>query len=112
METQLNAMQQKAYTLRSMGQAHEDSLVAIAMVISLPPSYSTLSTILMSTSDKLTVDSIISQVLVEEKLKRSPENQSALVARTSDKQKEASKTKDEKKRPGKCNYCSFKGHWE
>ncbi|KAJ8580825.1 hypothetical protein M405DRAFT_698838, partial [Rhizopogon salebrosus TDB-379] len=42
METQLNTMRQKAYVLKSLGQPLDDSLVAIAMVISLPPSYSIL----------------------------------------------------------------------
>ncbi|KAG2349506.1 hypothetical protein BDR05DRAFT_871667 [Suillus weaverae] len=39
MEPQLNAMHQKAQVLNSLGQALDDSLVAIAMVISLPSSY-------------------------------------------------------------------------
>jgi len=67
METQLNVMRQKSFMLKSLGQALDDSLVAIAMVISLPQSYSTLRTILMSADDKLTVDGVISQVLIEEK---------------------------------------------
>jgi len=67
METQLNAMHQKAYILSTLGQTLDDTLVATAMVISLPPSYSTLHTILMSTSDKLSINTVIAQVLVEEK---------------------------------------------
>jgi hypothetical protein len=67
METQLNAMQQKAHILTSLGQPLDDTLVAVAMVISLPPSYAILRTILMSTSDKLTTEAVITQVLVEEK---------------------------------------------
>ena len=35
METQLNAMRQKAYVLKSLGQPLDDSLVAVAMVILL-----------------------------------------------------------------------------
>ncbi|KAJ8580272.1 hypothetical protein M405DRAFT_689591, partial [Rhizopogon salebrosus TDB-379] len=42
METQLNSMRHKAQILSSLGQSLDDTLVAIAMVISLPPSYSTL----------------------------------------------------------------------
>ncbi|KAJ8585025.1 hypothetical protein M405DRAFT_687140, partial [Rhizopogon salebrosus TDB-379] len=42
METQLNAMRQKSYVLKSLGQPLDDTLVAVAMVISLPSSYSTL----------------------------------------------------------------------
>lgn len=44
------------------GTLSDDSLIAIAMVISLPSSYATLRTILMSTDDKLSVDAVISQV--------------------------------------------------
>ncbi|KIN99147.1 hypothetical protein M404DRAFT_30610 [Pisolithus tinctorius Marx 270] len=63
METQLNAMWQKAHILLSLGQPLNDSLVAITMVISLLQSYSTLWTILMSSNDKLTIETVISQVL-------------------------------------------------
>jgi len=45
METQLNSMQQKANVLKTLGQPLKDSLIT-AMVILLPPSYSTLQTIL------------------------------------------------------------------
>jgi len=42
MEPQLNAMRQKGQVLTSLSQTLNDSLVAIAMVISLPSSYLTL----------------------------------------------------------------------
>lgn len=42
METQLNAMRQKAYILKSLGQPLDDTLIAVVMVISLPTSYSIL----------------------------------------------------------------------
>ncbi|KIK18569.1 hypothetical protein PISMIDRAFT_14278, partial [Pisolithus microcarpus 441] len=52
METQLNAMHQKAHILASLGQPLNNSLIAIAMVISLPQSYSTLRTILGNVTGK------------------------------------------------------------
>ena len=67
LEPQLNAMCHKAHVLTSLGLKLEDALVTIAIVLSLPESYSTLRTILMSTEDKLLLDSIISQILIEEK---------------------------------------------
>ena len=82
METQLNSMQQKANVLKTLGQPLEDSFVAIAMVISLPPTYSTLQTILMATDDKLTTDTVINQVLIEEKLRKVSSTLSALAAKT------------------------------
>lgn len=48
---QLDAMTNKRHLLASLGVSLDDSLIAIAMVLSLPPSYSTLRTILMSTQD-------------------------------------------------------------
>ena len=42
LEPQLNAMHHKAHVLSSLGLKLEDTLIAIAMVISLPESYSTL----------------------------------------------------------------------
>jgi len=66
METQLNSMRQKV-VVSTLDQPLDDTLVVTAMVMSLPPSYSALRTILMSTSDKLSIDTVIAQVLVEEK---------------------------------------------
>ena len=65
METQLNSMQQKANILKMIGQPLDDSLVAIAMVISLPTSYLTLHTIFMAADDQLTMDIVINQVLIK-----------------------------------------------
>ncbi|OCH89833.1 hypothetical protein OBBRIDRAFT_695955, partial [Obba rivulosa] len=42
LEPQLNAMRHKARILASIGQPLDDFLVAVAIVISLPASYSTL----------------------------------------------------------------------
>ena len=81
METQLNSMQQKANVLKTLGQLLEDSLVVIAMVISLPPIYSTLQTILMAADDKLTTDAVINQVLIEEKSRKISLAHSALTTK-------------------------------
>ncbi|PSS17115.1 hypothetical protein PHLCEN_2v3239 [Hermanssonia centrifuga] len=67
LEPQLNTMRQKGYILSSLGKVLDNSLIAVAMVISLPPSYAVLCTILMSTDDKLTTDSVINAILTEEK---------------------------------------------
>jgi len=68
--------------LKTLGQPLKESLVTIAMVISLPPTYSTLRTILIATDDKLTMDAVISQVLIEEKLRKIASTHSALAAKT------------------------------
>ncbi len=61
-------MHHKAYVLTSLGLKLEDALVAIAIVISLPESYSTLRTILMSTEDKLLPDSCSERILITSSL--------------------------------------------
>ena len=67
MEPQLNAMRQKVHVLKSLGQSLDDSLVIVTIIISLPTSYSTLCTILMTTAGKLTVNWVVSQIIIEEK---------------------------------------------
>src|ERR1700675_1195279 len=80
LETQLNAMLQLSYNLHSLGQQLEDSLIAIAMIISLPDSYSTLRSILMATDLKLTTQSVKSSILQEEQLRRGTTSAVALAA--------------------------------
>ena len=116
MESQLNLMQQKANVLKTIGQPLGDSLVAIAMVISLLISYLTLHTILMATDDKLTMDMIIKQVLIEERSWKSP-GQMALSAKVTSQTKGKGKAKSgkksqKKKEKGTCTYCSKEGHME
>ncbi|OBZ71294.1 Retrovirus-related Pol polyprotein from transposon TNT 1-94 [Grifola frondosa] len=112
LEPQLNAMVHKSHILTSLGQKLDDSLIAIAMVISLPSSYSTLRTILMSTQDKLSSDNVVTQVLNEEKSRRDASPQSAFFTKTSGtKQKAKSgKFKSDGKGAKKCSYCKNKGH--
>ena len=114
MESQLNLMRQKANVLKTIGQPLNDLLVAIAMVISLPTSYSTLSTILMATDDKLTMDMVINQVLIEERSWKLP-GQTALSAKATSQTKSKGKAKSGKKsqkKKGTCTYCSKEGHTE
>ena len=107
-------MQQKANVLKTLGQPLEDSLIAIAMVISLPPTYSTLRTILMAADDKLMTDAVINQVLIEEKSRKVSLTLSALAAKTIGKSKQKGKGKVNKEDKGKksCTYCSKNGHTE
>jgi hypothetical protein len=57
LEPQLNTMLQLGYSLHSLGQKLDDSLIAITMIISLPDSDSTLRSVLMATDLKLTTES-------------------------------------------------------
>lgn len=64
----------------------------------------------MSSSDKLSIDTVIAQVLVEEKSRQTSNGQSVLFAKGPN-QKTKSKQKDKKKKE-KCTYCSIPGHEE
>ena len=114
MESQLNLMRQKANVLKTIGQPLDDSLVAIAMVISLPTSYSTLHTILMAADDKLTMDMVINQVLIKKRSRKSL-GQMALSVKATSQTKGKGKAKSGKKsqkKKGTCTYCSKEGHTE
>jgi hypothetical protein len=68
LETQLNSMLQLGYNLHALGQTLDNSLIAIAMIISLPDSYSTLHSILMATDLKLSTEKVKTSILQEELL--------------------------------------------
>ena len=108
LEPQLNVMCHKAHVLMSLGLKLEDALVAIAIVVSLPESYSTPRTILMFTEDKLLPDSVISQILIEEKSQKNPAQMALVAHRGKGKGKEKSKKDNKSKK--KCSYCKKKGH--
>ena len=96
--------------------------MAIAIIHSLPETYSTLKTILLSTpEDKLSSDAIINHILVEEKSQKSQStSQTAFVAylgkrkgKTQDKEKgRQGKGVDGKPKLGKYVYCKKKGHYK
>ena len=107
LESQLNEMRQKVSILASLEQKLDDSLVAVAMVISLPPSYSVLRTILMSTTDKLATDTVVNAILTEEKT-RQDASATALLAKTSQAKQKSAKWDERKKK--RCDHCHKLGH--
>jgi len=94
--------------------------MAVAIIHSLPETYSTLKTILLSTpEDKLSSNAIINHILVEEKSQQSQlTSQTAFIAhlgkgkgKAQDKGKgEQGKGADGKPKLGKYAYCKKKGH--
>ena len=115
LEPQLIAVRHKAYILKTLNHELSDALVAIALIISLPESYSTLRTILMTTpEDQLTTDSVVTQVLTEERSRQNPNtSQVALLARTAKGKAAPQKSfgkKDDKRSSIQCNHCKKKGH--
>jgi hypothetical protein len=126
LETQLNAMLQIGYNLHSLGPELDNSLIAIAMIISLPDSYSTLHSILMATDLKLTTQSVKSSILQEEQLRKGTNGSRALTARIQKKTTKNQRGQTKAKRPAGgdkgekdkngpkkvCNYagCGIKGH--
>ena len=68
LEPQMNTICHKAHIFQILNYSLTDSLVAIAIIHSLPETYFTLKTILLSTpEDKLSSDTIINHILVEKK---------------------------------------------
>ena len=118
----MNTIRHKAHILQTLNHSLTDSLMAIAIIYSLPKTYSTLKTILLSTpEDKLSSDAIINHILVEEKSQKSQStSQTAFVAylgkgkgKAQDKEKEGQeKGADEKPKLSKCIYCKKKGHYK
>ncbi|KAF5345487.1 hypothetical protein D9756_011381 [Leucocoprinus leucothites] len=117
MEPQLNDMRHKAYILKTLGEPISDSVVAHAMLLSLPDSYLTLRTILNSSpatiaGSFLSTDTVITQVLTEEKNAKLGNSQVAFIAHGKGKGKLSHKPNSDgdKKKGLKCNYCKKKGH--
>jgi hypothetical protein len=124
LEPQLNTLLQLGYSLHSLGQKLDESLIAIAMIISLPDSYSTLRSILMATDLKLTTKSVKMSILQEELLRKGTSTSTALQARISKKTTKSQKvqgkckgTNDKRERDKagnrkQCGYaaCGVKGH--
>ena len=122
LKPQMNTIRHKAHILQTLNHSLTDSLVAIAIIHSLPETYSTLKTILLSTPEnKLSSNAIINHILVEEKSQKSQStSQTAFVAylgkgkgKAQDKEKEGQgKGADGKPKLGKCAYCKKKSHYK
>ncbi|CDO75139.1 hypothetical protein BN946_scf184772.g6 [Trametes cinnabarina] len=111
MQLQLDAMLHKKHLLSTLDQPLDDSLVAIAMVISLPPSYSTLCTILMSSDATLSTDKVITSILEQEKLMQAEAKHSTFAARLGKgNAKHDNKSGKSKGDKPKCAHCKKLGH--
>ena len=72
LKPQMNTIHHKAHILQTLNHSLTNSLMAIAIIHSLPETYSTLKTILLSTpEDKLSSNVIINHILVEKKSQKS-----------------------------------------
>ena len=67
LEPQIQELLWTARMLSNAGLAFQDNLIALAIIMSLPPSLSTLSTILSDTEEsKLSSQDVLSKVIVDE----------------------------------------------
>jgi hypothetical protein len=80
--SQINEIRSYARKVIAMGRTMPDDLIAHAIIISLPPSYDTLSTILTSANSELELEPTINAILAEEERKKEAGG-SALCARVS-----------------------------
>ena len=116
LEQQFNLMRQKVHKLKSLGHDLTDSLIATAMIVSLPDSYSTLRQLLFMTEDsKLTTDFVIRQALMEERTRGGTQSHVALMGNIKGKKpsnhtKELPDDSTAWKKNLKCHYCKKKGH--
>ncbi len=101
-------MLHKKHLLTSLGQVLDNSFVAIAMVIPLPPSYSTLHTILMSSDSALSTEKVIAAIVEHEKMLES-EAKHTMLAACVGKGKGKDKQKLGDKKPT-CAHCKKQGH--
>ncbi len=111
---QLDAMLHKTHLLMSLGQMLDDSLVTIAMVIPLPPSYSTLCTILMLLDTTLTTNKVTVSVIEHEEMMQSEAKHTTLAARmgkpgTPQSSKSSDKMNKDKSSK-QCAYCKKPNH--
>ena len=80
LKLQINKMRQTACTLTALKNKIKDNLVAITIILSLPPSYSTLQTILMS-EDAQSTEGITAKILAKESHRQETAAQSAFMAK-------------------------------
>src|SRR5882724_198682 len=109
LDPQINAMMHTANTITTLGLPLHEKLIALAIIISLPPSYETLKTILTaSKSTELTVENVRSQIGIEEHRRtREADSSGAFTARFKGTPKGNSK---DPKAQGPCSYCKKPGH--
>jgi len=118
LDPQINTIIRTAHTLSALGQVLDDKLIAIAIIISLPPSYDTLQTILTAAkSVDLTIDNVRSQIALEEQRRnRESDSAGAFAARSkggaTGKAPPMSKEDRLAKRQAKgfCSHCKIPGH--
>ena len=122
LKLQINTICHKAHILQTLNHSLTDSLMAIAIIYSLPKTYSTLKTILLFTpEDKLSSDAIINHILVEEKSQKSQSTFQTTFIVHLRKRKEKAQDKgkgkrgkgaDGKPKLGKYAYCKKKDHYK
>ena len=118
LETQLNTMIHRSQILASLGIKIDESVIAAAMILALPDSYSTLRSILTATFDKPETEKVKNSILAEERSRLSAGSVSATVLKAHMKGKPQQQTKSGKgkeKAQGKkekCKFCRCSGHVE
>ena len=103
-EPQVNKMRRTARTLTALNNGISDNLLAIAIILSLPASYSTLQTILMSQETQSTED-VMAKIYAEEARRQESATQSAFMARFRSGNKGEKSTEKKKRTRKKCEFC-------
>src|SRR5258705_1167273 len=115
LEPQINAMIRTSHTLSSLELVLDDMLIAIAIIISLPPSYDTLKMILTATAaTDLTVENVRSQIALEEQRRNYQlDTSGAFAAHTQGNTRGRGRrgaAPGERRFQGQCSHCKIDGH--
>jgi len=105
---QINAMLRTANTITTLGLPLHEKLIALAIIILLPPSYDTLKTILTAAkSMEMTVENVHSQVALKEHRRAHEADSSSVFAARF---KGTPKGNKDLKANRSCSYCKKPGH--
>jgi gag-polypeptide of LTR copia-type/GAG-pre-integrase domain len=115
MEPQINTICQATHTITNLGLSLDEELIMFAIIMALPPSLTTLKTILSNSTSELTPNYIKSQIMHDEQccIHEYSEGQSAFFTKAGKKGKGKGKGKDtsqEDKQKKKCLHCKHIGH--
>lgn len=120
MATHIAKIQDLAHRLKALGESISSSSIMTKILMTLPPTFAHFCTAWESTSvDERTLTNLISRLTMEEKRLGTQEKPEIVGALTSNAGSSTRGFRDvrgrgrgSRRKPGSCNYCGIRGHWE
>jgi gag-polypeptide of LTR copia-type len=114
LEPQINSLIRSAHTITALGLVLDDRIIVHTIIGALPPSQSTLKTIL-STRDNIDIENTKSQIIRDEQCRVHESGMAATAfftksIKAAKKGKGKGKGNQEDKSKKYCNHCKIKGH--